>query len=565
MLLNRLLTAACIVAALPATLWPAPAAAGDILVDPCGYDHLADARTVWHALNGTPPVQVVEVDRRRMVSLVCEFVERPALKVARWRRPLKVDLTGRLGVRLDVYCGAPAGLERVELALLDGEGVPVAAGAVAPLPGWNTLAATAPPAMDPPTAERWAAIEAVELTVHPARRVNARLAIANVRIIGPDPLISLVRLADRDCVTPRRGDMLTGAIRNDAFRVNTLYGPVALTVDQVVGLEATGAGRSGVRVLLTDGQVVTGTLMDPAIQFELTAGDLVSLPIGRIRQCAFRISPLRPAYPTPAAPVAMMGDGRMALRFADDFRFVLDTPHGAVALAPDLLARLEAIANAPRRWKALLRSGSVLTGTLAEPSVTATWLLGASGERPVTLTAGYVRQFRWPVTPEMPTAAAEARLDDDQVLYGQIAQPTLTLKGGFGAEAVDVDDIVAVAFSSINRPMAALALHGGRTRRGPLLDETIAFRLLPDGPTVAMRVDRLVSINTAGAQSREQFAARIDRLVRTLDAPIETDRQAACEELIRIGPAAAPLLRRRLGDPNPVIRRYLLEILAEIG
>ena len=68
----------------------------------------------------------------------------------------------------------------------------------------------------------------------------------------------------------------------------------------------------------------------------------------------------------------------------------------------------------------------------------------------------------------------------------------------------------------------------------------------------------------ADAQSTDQFAARIDRLVRDLDVPEESDRLTACAELLRIGPAAAPLLRARLGHPNPVIRRALLEILAEL-
>ncbi|MFW6146304.1 MAG: hypothetical protein ACOC7R_03115 [Planctomycetota bacterium] len=563
-LLTRLLTVTCIVVA-PAARGPATALAGDILIDPCSYDRPDQARAVWKAVDGTPPVSVVEVDRRRMVALGCDFVDRPALEVARWRRSLKIDLTGHLGVRLDVYCDEPARLKRINLALLDEQGLTVARGSVAPLPGWNTLAATTLSTMDPPTAERWAAIEAVELTVHPARRVNVRPAIADLRVIGPDPLISLLRLPDRDCLTPRRGEMLTGAIRNETFRVNTLFGPVALPAEQVVGLETTDAGRSSVRVLLTDGQVVSGTLMDPTVRFELTPGELVGLPIGRVRQCAFRLSPRRPAYPAPQAPVARVGEGRIALRFAEAFRFVLDTPHGPVALAPELLARLEATGDGSRRWKATLRSGSALIGTPAEPAVTATWRVGPGTERPVTLTAGHVRQFRWPVAIEPPAAAAEARLADDQVLYGQIAQPALTLKGGFGAEAVDVDDVVTLALSSIDRGMATLTLHGGQTKRAPLLDKTVAFRLLPDGPTVPLRVDRLLSIDTAGAQSAGAFEARIDRLVRDLDAPGETDRRDARRELIRIGPSAAPLLRQRLGTPNPIIRRALLEILAEIG
>ncbi|NLF32619.1 MAG: hypothetical protein GX591_17220 [Planctomycetes bacterium] len=564
MLPARLLTAVCIAAGVLAALRPAAAVGGDILVDPCRYDRIADAWAVWQALGDTPAVEAAEIDRRRATALPCPFADHPAMEAARWRRAMKVDLTGRLGVRLDVWCDASAALEGIDLALLDAQGRPVARGVVRPLPGWNTLAATAPPEMDAPTAERWAAIETLELAVHPARRGNTRLAIADVRIIGPDPLISLDRRTDRDCAVPRQGEPLAGSIRDETFRLNTLFGPVVLPAELVVGLEATDPGRSGVRVLTTDGQVVCGTLTDGRIRFELAGGELVDLPIGGLRQCAFRISPQRPAHPAPQAPVARVGDGRIALRFDDDFRFVLDTPHGPVALEPALLARLDALPDAPRRWEARLRGGSVLTGTLAEPSIPATWLLGAADQRPVTLTAGHVRQFRWPVTLQTPAAAAVARLRDDQVLYGQIAQPSLTIKGGFGAEAIDVKDIVAAAFSPVDLGMTTLTLYGGRTKRGPMLGASIDFRLLPDGPTVPVRVDHLLSIDAADAQSTDQFAARIDRLVRDLDVPEESDRLTACAELLRIGPAAAPLLRARLGHPNPVIRRALLEILAEL-
>ncbi len=565
MRVTRWLKLTCLAAALSAVVAPPAALAGDILIDPCSYDDADQARAVWTAVDDTPAVKAVEAPSggRRMLGLPCDFVSHPAMKVARWQRALKVDLTGRPGVRVDLYCRAPDGLERIELALLDEHGRPVARGSVAPRPGWNTLAATAPTPMDPATAERWAAIASLQVSVHPARRVSVAPAIADLRVIGPDPLISLVRLEGHDCITPRHGERLTGAIRTETFRVNTLFGPVDLPAARVVGLETVTVGDSGVRVLLTDGQVVSGALTDTMLRFELTGGELMLLPVGRLRQCAFAISPHRPAWAAPQGPVARIGGGRLAVRLAEDWRFALQTPHGTIALPAELLARIEAMESG--RWKATLRSGSVLIGTPAEPSIAATWLAGPEDERPITVTTAHVRQLRWPVTIEPPTAAAEARLADDQVLYGQIDQPTVTVKGEFGAEAVDVDDIVAADFSTVHRPMATLTLYGARTKRAAVLDETVAFRLLPDGPALPLRVDRLVSIHTAGAQSRRQFTARIDRLVRDLDAPDEADRRQAHRELLRIGPAAAPLLRQRLGNPNAVIRRTLLEILADLG
>jgi len=533
-------------------------AVGDILLDTCDYANAAAAGAVWRAVGESAPVEVIQIDGRRAVGL-------PAgPTTARWRRKLPLDLTGRPAVQIDVFCKDPAAVRPLRVSLHDANRQ-VVAEIIAPLKsGWKTITVARPEPADEAAGSRWASVAAIEIAAETAANAEAVLGVTDLRIVGPDPLISLTRLGENDCIDLRHGAIVPGKLHDRPYTLTTRFGRITFAPEHVVGLRPTREGGSRVRVLLTDGQVFSGTLADPTIRLTMTIGEVMELPIQRIRQAAYRITEAKPLHVRCGRPTAVFSDSRVMFDVAEDFRFVLGAAHGELSLPPDALTRLEADADRPNRWRAVLRNGSVLSGALAPAAIAATVKLPGDRVLPVRISTAQVRRFRWLTPAKAPADATTVKLVDDERLYGRLDTETLAIKAQFGLEDVPVSDIVSMTLSPIDTGLATVNLWGDKVVRGRLLDKTVPFALIGVDLKLQVKADRIRSITTGGALSTRQFAAKIRRLIRNLDSADESERRAAFDELVRTGAAAVPLIRENLGDPNPAIRQRLLEILARI-
>ena len=107
------------------------------------------------------------------------------------------------------------------------------------------------------------------------------------------------------------------------------------------------------------------------------------------------------------------------------------------------------------------------------------------------------------------------------------------------------------------------------TYRGPLEQETIAFRITPD-LELDLHTGQMVSIERPYALPPEATVKQVAKLVARLSAPNFRDREEAQEALIRMGRGnrgrtIIPLIRKHLKDADPEVRQRIGVVLDKLG
>ncbi len=498
--------------------------------------------------------------------MTADFFGRSKATLARWDRDLRIDLSTAPGIQFGLYCenAGPIGHFVIYLGGPDGSHTKVAP--IPTAPGWNTISVSKSEMVAEGKAPDWAEIRTMSIVATKASVGVGTFHIASLAVMEPDPMISLTRRADHDCIDLKRGSVIPGTLLNSVYSLNTRFGLISLAPDRVVGLSRVGQLGSNVRVLLTDGQIITGSMKDPRVRLAMTIGEEMDVSVRRVRGCSYKISPAKPAHRPIDTPMVVIGDSRISLGREPEIGFTLRTVHGDVSLTADVPASIEAIDGAANTWRVAFRDGSLLVGELAPPTFAAKLYIDPAAPLETTIDMRQVVRILWPrPEPIVAGAVAVAYLDGDQKVVGRFGQEALTFKDGFGPTPIPASEIISLTFSRIDMGAVTAELWSDVRLKGRLVDKTIAFALLGDGATLHLQVDKILSISNTGVLPSGRFAAKIERLIRKLDSGNPAQRLAARGELIRSGAAAAPVLHKHLGNAsNATIRQQVREILAKI-
>ncbi|MBL7133607.1 MAG: LamG domain-containing protein, partial [Phycisphaerae bacterium] len=194
----------------------------------------------------------------------------------------------------------------------------------------------------------------------------------------------LTRLALSDRVEAAGGIMVKGTISNKSYTVATAFGSRQVPAEKVVGLvpvpvpvTAPQPALTRVRVVMVDGQIVTGTLAGQTVDVVLPGGSVLRIPMDRIQRCAYRITSAKPSAPSAAAAtmIALRSGDRLALA---DQKFALrfQTECGVVSLPASSILEAKATGSSVGKYRMMLVGGSVLTGAPADESMTLALALG---------------------------------------------------------------------------------------------------------------------------------------------------------------------------------------------
>ncbi len=374
---------------------------------------------------------------------------------------------------------------------------------------------------------------------------------------GP-PALDRVAIADR--VELDNGDVVMGRLLNPSFALKTAWGELTVPAEQVMGLVTQEKNKRRVLLVMRDGQVVSGELVEKVLQLALPTGGTLQIPADRTRQCGYQITTAKPLDPVTTGPLVTLQSGdRLAFQPGGP-ALVLDTDHGQVELPPGNLQSIRV--NPPETFidEVLFRNGSKLSGVLGPEVRTFKLRLG----RTIEVRREQIRGMFW--TSEMIDSKemAEVRLRNGDELIGLLPGKPLTLKSEFGTIKIKPANVQSIRFEAEPAGQVAMELWDGSTLRGALVGKTLAFVIGNGGPAIDLKVAQIVSLRLPGALPPKELLSKIETLIGQLGSEAFEDRQKATTELIRIGRPAIPSLNRRLTDPDLEVRQRAKDILKKI-
>jgi hypothetical protein len=379
---------------------------------------------------------------------------------------------------------------------------------------------------------------------------------------GGGNTIELLRSDAADCVIRNNSqeDPLYGKIVNTTFPMKTFFGDLELQAADVVGMACQG---QSVRAVTIDGQIISGELAtDTTIQLQLsTGGEPLKFPLAKIKQFSFQITKDKPESAEPTGPV-------MVLRTGDQLQFDpatstlrFRTRHGLLELrGPDLLQiTMDNPGNALHR--ASFVNGSLLGGMLDDAKLSVTLVKPAKAvEVPRAMILSI--QFSQEENPGPHLAALE--LNNGDVLMGRFADETFTVITDVGTVSLRPHNVRAMEFVPNQPGRVAVTLWDRSVHRGRLGQEEVTFAVSP-GPTLTLATGQLVKMEQSVALPPDEIVKKVDALVARLYSESYKDRDAATEELIRMGPNIVPCLQKYTQDKDAEVRQRVGTILEKLG
>ncbi len=285
-------------------------------------------------------------------------------------------------------------------------------------------------------------------------------------------------------------DELLGTILNERFDVETFYGKIELPAAKVAGLSIPAADDPYVQVVLLDGQMVAGKLLNAPLRLKLANGNEMSLPPEKLLAATFALSPQRPAEIKISRPTLILRSGQQLAFRAGDLDLRYQTLHGEVRLEADQLARLELDTPEGGLHRAIFRNGSVLSGLLVAESLKLNLDLGPVLEARRQVAS----QVLLPADDIDAAGLCEMTLRNEDVLFGQIADESLAVDTQYGKVTVspsDIDELTAPQEAALGQ--VSIKLRGGTTVTGKLISQAIGFQVEP-GPKLPVFMGNIVHI-----------------------------------------------------------------------
>jgi len=388
-----------------------------------------------------------------------------------------------------------------------------------------------------------------------------RKLLVNMPVSGGIGGVELERFESGDVVFNKTGDPIFGRIANRDFRVETLFGPMTMPAEQVIGMASSGEEDDRFRILLAGGQIIAGRMPKEAtVQLELPAGGALQVPFNDVRQCSYRVSKARPDEADFAGPLMILRTGDRVAFQPGSVQLKLRTRHGTVDLhAKDLLTiSLDNAGNAVHRVTFL--NGSQLAGFLEPEQIPLTLKLGPK----LTIPRNLVARVQFAVDEKTDATLDAVTLSNGDQLFGRLAADRFTLKTDYGDVTLRPENIQTMAFSRTHLGRAALQLWDGSVLRGQCSEEMLAFQVTP-GPMLPIYIGQYVEVRRSQALPPKEIRQKLQRLVGLLGAESYKDRQTATEELVKMGKGIIPMLRKYVTTSDPEVRQRIEDIIERLG
>jgi len=393
--------------------------------------------------------------------------------------------------------------------------------------------------------------------------MSVRVRILNMKAGSSFGGVDLERLDNADNVLLKNDDPLVGDIRNESFRLSTVLGPLELKTDDIIGMAAGPTGT--LRFALTDGQVVSGESPGAKLDLALGGGGVLHVPLEKIAQWSFRISPDRPDEAKKLGPHLVLTSGdHLELDPADGppalpFQWAC----GRVNLDAASLADVSMTAPGNGKYHAVLKGGTRISGTLVASEPQGLVFDVKMGGR-IRIKPARIAAVRFAEASPHDGTLTSALLTGGDKLLGELTDDVLVLTTSYGKASINVSQIKSITFKAGSPDQTAVKKWDGSSMKGKLNATEIGFAPAPDRRW-SLPIGKIVSITCPQAIPPKAMRLKIKKLIAQLGADNYKDRQAASKSLVGMGKGIVNQLKPHLSDEDAEVRQRIEDILEQLG
>ncbi|MBT3198350.1 MAG: HEAT repeat domain-containing protein [Phycisphaerales bacterium] len=387
---------------------------------------------------------------------------------------------------------------------------------------------------------------------------SVRSLIVNMNAGGGIGGVDLERSEAADAILLKSGDPLFGTVKNSAFKVKTLLGELDLPADRIIGM-AGGRGRT-VRFVLLDGQVVSGEIRDPVLQFDLDGGGILRIPFEKIAQWSYRMTSEKPSD-------EKFGGAYIVLRTGDRLRFdpkaleiKLLTRHGLVALQAEHLYELTMDNPGNAVHRAVFLNGSRLGGFLEPETLNLKLQLGKT----VSVSRDMVAQIRFAEEEQPDSTLTRVILTNGDELFGGLTAGKFKLTTDYGQIDVDPSRVKTMQFRPEDLGRTEVGMWTGSVLKGRLGKSQLGFSISPK-TVLNIYAGQFVSISCPLPLPPQAARSEVEKLVAQLGAESYEDRQNASKALVKMGKNILPILKDHLKTGDPEVRQRVEDVMEQLG
>mgnify|MGYP005841810477 CR=1 FL=1 len=369
----------------------------------------------------------------------------------------------------------------------------------------------------------------------------------------------LVRGELLDVVELRTQDRLQGTIKEQAYRMQTFYGPVELPVERVVGLINVGDFRPRQLLVTTDGEIFGGRLQKETLALELSSGQLMQIPLSQISRAGYRRRAGEAEEWNFDKPLVLMRSGdRVCVQMPSEPIEVV-TRYGRLKLAPPAIAAISFQAEGHSVHQVHLADGSRFAGLVAADRFEMK-LSGGQKEQVVSFPTGSMLRFQTVAdTREPDSASAVAELANGDVLVGKITGP-LKLDTAFDTVALEGEQIRGLAPAREMSSDVQVTLWDETTISGQLQEAEVSL-LLESGLKIMVPVALIRQYTQPRPEPSEAVVRNIRELVTQLSADDWKQRDVAQQKLMKLGTAVISTLKALRAQQDPEAQQRIDKIV----
>ena len=400
-----------------------------------------------------------------------------------------------------------------------------------------------------------------------------RRCLANIRLEGvlyAMGNLELFRGETGDAVKLKTGELLSGTLQNKTLTLAGEFGEKAIPAQDL--LCCFGILDGAFRMVLSNGEILTGKLQEPALQLKLRGGSELSIPLAQVAKYGRRV----PA-PAPAAakkdeggegalpqdteaggeqfvfsePIFMLRGGDRLIGKLLQPKLTVRTLYGELSIGVEALRKIVFPSPDQRIPLFELANGSLFSGLLADSKLDVRTMDGKTVRLdPGRLEALYFQpEEEMGMTPKKADPAVPAPKIDAaprgeprlKLVNGDFLKGTLQGESGvlpletpFGVQRVGAAQIKRLRLRPGTARGVRVTLWDGATLPGVLPKDDLAFRTF-SGTVLAIPIQMVVAYSAPLALPPAKELEEVEQMIAKLGDPEPAARDAAHRELSRQG------------------------------
>ncbi|MHA1815742.1 MAG: hypothetical protein ACTSX1_07030 [Candidatus Heimdallarchaeaceae archaeon] len=186
--------------------------------------------------------------------------------------------------------------------------------------------------------------------------------------LGAKTGIEILRGKDKDIALLKSGDKLTGMVQETTIRIQTSYALLEFPTEKIATIIYEGGVNNIERIILLNGDVFSGFILDSLITLKLEAGPIIKIRKEKISKLGFHIrSNERKKYPVHHDITLTNGDHFSGIILNE--KLTIKAAFGDMTIPTNQIAKIDFISKRGTVTNIILKNGDKVSGFLKDEDI----------------------------------------------------------------------------------------------------------------------------------------------------------------------------------------------------